>query len=71
MDDAQFVGPPFHSMPLADVVDYKATSFFFNVTHYSSWMTDAMEWDISPTERQGWVQESRWWCLDQPVRLLD
>lgn len=30
-----FLGPPFGSMPLADVgIDYRASSLFFNVTEY-------------------------------------
>ena len=29
-----FLGPPFGSMPLADAIDYKASSLFFNVSDY-------------------------------------
>ena len=29
-----FVGPPYATMPFGDAVDYKATSYFFNVTDH-------------------------------------
>ena len=29
-----FLGPPFGSMPLADSINYKASSLFFNVSEY-------------------------------------
>ena len=33
-----FVGPPWHSMPFADIVDYKSSAIFLNISDYTGWM---------------------------------
>ena len=33
-----FIGPPFHAMPLSQVVDYGLTGVVFNITNPGSWM---------------------------------
>ena len=38
-------------MPMAEDVDYRAFSVFINITDYSGWLQDRMEWEIHPTIR--------------------
>ena len=44
-------GPPYATMPMAEDVDYRAFSVFINITEYSGWLQDRMEWEIHPTIR--------------------
>lgn len=44
-------GPPYATMPMAEDVDYRAFSVFVNITDYSGWLQDRMEWEIHPTIR--------------------
>ena len=38
-----FVGPPYHSMPFVEDVDYRDAAIFFNVTNYSAWLETPMQ----------------------------
>ena len=38
-------------MPMAADVDYRAFSVFINISDYSGWLQDRMEWEIHPTIR--------------------
>ena len=44
-------GPPYATMPMAADVDYRAFSVFINISDYSGWLQDRMEWEIHPTIR--------------------
>ena len=35
-----FMGPPYHTMPLAEDINYKSTGIFFNISAYSSWLPE-------------------------------
>ena len=47
-----FLGPPFGSMPLADDIDYKASSLFFNVSDY--------RWVCNPQSLSLWNKSPGW-----------
>ena len=50
-DALLLAGPPYATMPMAEDVDYRAFSVFINITDYSGWLQDRMEWEIHPTIR--------------------
>lgn len=62
-----FVGPPFASMPLAEHVNYREFSVFFNVSDYSGWLQDSMEWGIHPTIRPYHVLNPWTWIPELEV----
>lgn len=64
-----FVGPPYASMPLADHVDYKAFSVFFNVSNYHGWLQDKMEWEIHPSIRPYHVLNPWTWIPEVQVSI--
>ena len=50
-DALLLAGPPYATMPMAEDVDYRAFSVFINITDYSGWLQDRMEWEIHSTIR--------------------
>ncbi|BDA47957.1 probable xyloglucan galactosyltransferase GT14 at C-terminar half [Coccomyxa sp. Obi] len=62
-----FVGPPYASMPMADHVNYREFSVFINISDYSGWLQDKMEWEIHPTIRPYHVLNPWTWIPDVQV----
>lgn len=56
-------------MPMADDVDYRAFSVFINISDYSGWLQDRMEWEIHPTIRPYHVLNP-WTWLPEVIHLL-
>ena len=54
-----FIGPPFHTLPLAQFVDYSAMSLFFNISR-PTWLNDS-----SPNHFQNHMVD-KVWRLDDP-----
>jgi hypothetical protein len=64
-----FLGPPYASMPLADDVKYREFGVFFNITDYSGWLADRMEWEVHPSVRPYHVLNPWTWLPE--VRVDD
>ena len=48
-----FIGPPFHAMPLAQVVDYGLTGVVFNITQPGPWLPAGQATNLElPSEMQ-------------------
>ncbi len=62
-----FVGPPYASMPMAEHVRYRDFSVFFNVSDYSGWLQDKMEWVIHPSIRPYHVLNPWTWIPELEV----
>lgn len=62
-----FVGPPYASMPMAEHVNYREFSVFINISDYSGWLQDKMEWEIHPTIRPYHVLNPWTWIPDVQV----
>ncbi len=62
-----FPGPPYHSMPFSEHVDWRQAGVFFNVTDYKPWSDEQLEFWLSPTERSTHETQARWWVPDAPV----
>ena len=62
-----FLGPPFHSTPIAYAVDWPSMAIFINITEHSGWMEDIFRWSISTSERALHGQDARWWITDAKV----
>ena len=67
-----FIGPPFHAMPLAQVVDYGLTGVVFNITQPGPWLPTGQASNLElPSEMQdrllpsplNIIQVSSAWCL--------
>ena len=54
-------------MPLAEHVNYREFSVFFNVSDYSGWLQDSMEWGIHPTIRPYHVLNPWTWIPELEV----
>lgn len=62
-----FPGPPYHSMPFSEHIDWRAAGVFFNVSDYTPWSDEKLEFRLSPTVRSFHETEARWWVPDAPV----
>lgn len=62
-----FVGPPYASMPMADDVNYREFSVFVNISDYSGWLQDKMEWEIHPFIRPYHVLNPWTWLPEVDV----
>ncbi|CAK0785134.1 hypothetical protein CVIRNUC_008340 [Coccomyxa viridis] len=62
-----FIGPPYATMPMAADVDYRAFSVFINISDYSGWLQDRMEWEIHPTIRPYHVLNPWTWLPEAKV----
>ena len=62
-----FLGPPYNSMPLADVIDYPSAGLTFNITNTTTWLPEPVPW---ATASDGPAQNHRgpsWWLPDANV----
>lgn len=59
-----FVGPPYNSMPLAEVIDYPAASVIFNVTNTSGWLDEPAHWPDRHQAASSRNQSPAWWLPD-------
>ena len=62
-----FPGPPYHSMPFSEQIDWRAAGVFFNITDYTPWSDEKLEFKLSPDSRSIHETEARWWVPDAPV----
>ena len=62
-----FPGPPYHSMPFSEHIDWRQAGVFFNVTDYKPWSDENLEFSLSSTLRSVHETEARWWVPDAPV----
>ena len=67
--DDVFAGPPYATMPMAEDVDYRSFSVFINITDYSGWLQDRMEWEIHPTIRPYHVLNPWTWLPEVSCHL--
>ena len=44
-----FLGPPYHTMPLAEDVNYRSIGIFFNISAYSSWLPEVSPSPVLPS----------------------
>ncbi len=66
-----FFGPPFHTVPLADQLDYRSFAIFFNFTQPSSWNEGLpVRWTLDMSERAVAPVNSEFWVPDLP-NILD
>ncbi|DBA72311.1 TPA: hypothetical protein ACH3X2_010556 [Trebouxia sp. C0005] len=63
-----FIGPPYHSTPIAYDVDWPAMSIFFNISHYHEWMDDNFPWHLKPNSAATDGQDATWWITDTQVK---
>lgn len=63
-----FIGPPYHSTPIAYDIDWPALGLFFNISQYRAWMNDTFTWHLEPNTRAVDGQDSRWWITDAVVK---
>eukprot|EP00884_Botryococcus_braunii_P001170 jgi/Botrbrau1/11053/Bobra.92_2s0024.1 len=62
-----FVGPPYHTMPLTNALDYSKFALFFNVTGEASWnVNQTIRWELdlalrcpAPTFSEFWVPDMK------------
>ena len=54
-----FPGPPYHSLPFSEHVDWPAAGIFFNITDYSPWTDEKLEFYLSP--------DIRWVCTSNEI----
>lgn len=74
-----FVGPPFHTLPFSEIVDYRAFSVFINVSSANVFLAGEKagqpsnyRWHLpaGPTSDRGgnghpgWLGQSEWWAPD-------
>ena len=59
-----FAGPPYHSMPFHESIDWSAAGVFFNISSYSSWLDGTFHWELSTTELPDSPNDGRWWSPD-------
>ena len=67
-----FIGPPFHTLPLTDVVDYASFGLFLNVTSKSTFLTGQQKgqpsdymWQLDTTRPHPVsASQSEWWVPD-------
>lgn len=62
-----FPGPPYHSMPFSNHIDWQAAGVFFNITDYTPWTDETLEFSLSSSIRAVSPNEARWWVPDAPV----
>lgn len=62
-----FPGPPYHSLPFSEHVDWRAAGVFFNISDYKPWSDENLEFFLSPSVRSVHETEARWWVPDAPV----
>jgi len=59
-----FIGPPFHSLPLAEYVYYASFSVFFNVTQPTWAEPSQIKWSLDMSERALHPTDSDFWVPD-------
>ena len=73
-----FVGPPFHSLPLAHVVDYASFAVFLNVTSNAVFLTGELQgqprdymWNVDIARpRPTSPSQSEWWVPDVDLSTI-
>ena len=55
-----FFGPPYHSMPFSEKVNYAEVGVFFNSTDYKDWLIKDFQWKLDPNIRAEHETEARW-----------
>ena len=61
-----FIGPPFHTLPLAQYIDYPAFSVFFNVTEPMWGDPSQIAWTLDLGQRASHPTDSQFWVPDIP-----
>ena len=63
-----FFGPPFHTMPLTQQVDYHSFALFFNLTEPQPWNSNqTVRWKLDMSQRSvGGPTDSSFWVPDVP-----
>ncbi|KAK9833275.1 hypothetical protein WJX81_001939 [Elliptochloris bilobata] len=61
-----FVGPPFHTLPLAEYIDYAGFSVFFNVTRPTWANASQIAWTLDMAKRASHPTDSQFWVPDIP-----
>ena len=62
-----FIGPPFHTLPLAEYIDYPAFSVFFNVTQPTWANASQISWTLDMSQRASHPTDSEFWVPDIPT----
>lgn len=61
-----FIGPPFHTLPLAQYIDYPSFSVFFNVTEPTWGDPSQIAWTLDLAQRATHPTDSQFWVPDIP-----
>ena len=61
-----FIGPPFHTLPLAQYIDYPSFSVFFNVTEPTWGDPSQIAWTLDLAQRASHPTDSQFWVPDIP-----
>lgn len=61
-----FIGPPFHTLPLAQYIDYPSFSVFFNVTEPTWGDPSQIAWTLDLGQRASHPTDSQFWVPDIP-----
>ena len=59
-----FVGPPFHSTPFSQDINYLHASVVFNITNTGDWLKEAPDWTVSHIGKAREPQDATWWLPD-------
>ena len=62
-----FPGPPYHSMPFSEYIDWPTAGIFYNITDYKPWSDEKLQFHLSQTIRSLSPNEARWWVPDANV----
>ena len=61
-----FIGPPFHTLPLAQYIDFPSFSVFFNVTEPTWGDPSQIAWTLDLGQRASHPTDSQFWVPDIP-----